>query len=146
MDPRCMKSFSNHLLLGGAIVAAGCSAALWLPAGVTLPLTAAVWCRVAWIENRIERLLAAEPDDDLFGQLRRKAQMTAALGWALVAGAVLSLIAPITVAIGTFALFLALRQADYLALGAARATTASLSRLDVAPHDGAPAAVHRRPD
>jgi hypothetical protein len=145
MDPRCIKSFSDHLLLGGTVVAVGCSAALWLPAAVTLPLTAVVWCRVAWIEDRIERVLSARADDVL-GHLRRKAQMTAAFGWALVAGVLLTLIAPITFAIGMFALCLALRQADYLALGAARATTASLYRAHVTPHDGTATAVHRRPD
>jgi hypothetical protein len=55
-------------------------------------------------------------------------------------------IAPITVAIGAAALLLALRQADYLALGAARATTAALSPVQVTPRDGAPAAIRRRPD
>jgi hypothetical protein len=72
--------------------------------------------------------------------------VTSAFGWALVAGVVLTVIAPITVAIGAAALLLALRQADYLALGAARATTAALSPVQVTPRDGAPAAIRRRPD
>jgi hypothetical protein len=140
-----MKTFSDHLLLGGAIVAAGSAAGLWFPAGVILPLTTLVWARVAWIENRIERVVSEGPDDRA-EHLKRKAQVTSAFGWALVAGVVLTVIAPITVAIGAAALLLALRQADYLALGAARATTAALSPVQVTPRDGAPAAVRRRPD
>jgi hypothetical protein len=140
-----MKTFSDHLLLGGAIVAAGSAAGLWLPAGVVLPLTALVWLRVAWIDNAIERALSAGAND-CEEHLKRKLHMASACGWALVAGVVLTVITPITVAIGILALFLALRQADYLALGAARATTAALSAFHVSSRDGAPAAVHRRPD
>jgi hypothetical protein len=140
-----MKTFSDHLLLGGTIVAAGSAAGLWFPASVVLPLTALVWLRVAWIENGIERALS-EGAYDREEHLRRKTQMTSAFGWALVAGVVLTAITPITVAIGAAALFLALRQADYLALDAARATTAALSLHGVASRDGAPAALRRGPD
>lgn len=149
MEPRSIKSFSDRLLLGGAIVAVGSAAGLWLPSSATLSLAAAAWCRVAWIEHRTERLLVAAvgTDRDQRGTTSCRAHAAAALAWALVAGVVLTVIAPLTLATGAVALFLALRQADYLALGAARASAGPLRRASGAERDGAPsAAVNRRPD
>jgi hypothetical protein len=139
MDPRIMKSFSDHLLLGGAIVAIGSAAGLWLPFGAAVLLLALLWSRVSWIE---QSMLSAGPDSP---RLRQRARGWIAFSWAVAAGAALQAIVPLTVAVGALALFLALRQADYLALGAAELQAAAAPR----PTTGekvAPAALPRRPD
>jgi hypothetical protein len=134
MDPRVMKSFSDHLLLGGSVVAAGSAAGLWLPLGAASLLLCAIWGRVLWMEER-------GPAQDR--QLRLRGWT--ALGWAVAAGAVLHAVTPITLAAGALALFLALRHADYMALAAAR-RGAVASPQRVQSGEAANGALPRRPD
>jgi hypothetical protein len=134
MDLRVVKSFSDHLLAGGSVVAAGSAAGLWLPLGLGSLLLCAIWGRVLWME---ERDAARDP------QLRLRGWT--ALGWAVAAGAVLHAVVPITLAAGALALFLALRQADYMALAAARRGAVSAPRR-VRSGDAANGPLPRRPD
>jgi uncharacterized membrane protein len=139
MDPRFMKPYSDHLFLGCTMVAAGSAVGLWLPPGTVLLVLAAVWSRIAWIENAADRA-AARP--------WQRRQFWAALGWAVAAGMALTVVAPITLTAGAVALVLALRQADDLALDAARsAVSPPRARPDATERDSArTAAVPRRPD
>jgi hypothetical protein len=149
MDPRTLKSFCEHLLLGGTIVAAGSAAGLWLPIGAALLVLGLALCRICWLEDNIHQdLLPADVLPPgyracherrrglvglLFGDtlegidcpkrlafiLRLQAHAWAAFAWALAAGTVLPAGAPLTFAAGFLALTLGLRHADYLAVGAA---------------------------
>jgi hypothetical protein len=149
MDPRTLKTFSEHLLIGGAVVGAGSAAGLWLPLGAALLLLALALCRVCWIEDNIHQdLLNAEtvpsgyracrrrrsgllglalgdPEEEitcprrLASELRLQAHAWSAFAWAIAAGAVLPAGVALTFGAGAMALFLALRHADYLALVAA---------------------------
>jgi hypothetical protein len=134
MDPRVMKSFSDRLLLGGSVVAAGSAAGLWLPLGVVSLLLCAIWSRVLWMEER-------DPARDRELGLRG----WTALGWAVAAGAVLHAVVPIAVAAGALALFLALRQADYMALAAAQRGAVAAPRR-VQTGEAANGALPRPPD
>jgi hypothetical protein len=148
MDPRTLRSFSDHLLLGGLVVATGSAAGLWLPPGAAILLLALLLCRVCWIEDNIHQdLLPSETlppgyracrerrrglVGTLFGDapdatdcpkrlasvLRLQSHAWAAFAWGLSAGVALHAGAPYALAAGGLALLLALRQADYLALGA----------------------------
>jgi hypothetical protein len=149
MDPRTLKAFSDHLIAGSCVVAAGCAAGLWLPLGAGLLLLALALCRVCWIEDNIHHdLLAAETvptgyracrqrragllgrafgDGEeevtcprrLASELRLQAHAWSAFAWAVAAGAVLPAGVALTFGAGALALVLALRHADYLAVGAA---------------------------
>lgn len=149
MDPRMTKTFCDVLMLGAAVTAAGSMAGLWLPPGAALLLLALAICRICWIEDNIHHdLLTAErippgyracrtrrsaflgtapadPEGDpncprrLAAEMRLQAHALAAFSWALVAGMVLKGGMPLTYAAGAGALFIALRHADYLALGTA---------------------------
>jgi hypothetical protein len=149
MDHTIPKAFSDHLLLGGLVVGAGTAAGLWMPLGGALLLLALALCRICWLEDNIHRdLLAADdipsgytdcrdrrrgllgfafgdPSEDitcpkrLASVLRLQAHVWSAFGWAIAAGIALPGGAPLTFGAGILALLLALRHADYIALGAA---------------------------
>ena len=149
MDPRTLKAFSDHLVIGGLVAGAGTAAGIWLPIGAALLLLALALCRVCWIEDNIHQdLLPAEimppgykacreRRSGLLGlafgdageaftcprrlasALRLQAHVWSAFIWAIAAGAMLPVGAPLTFAAGALALLLALRHADYLAVGAA---------------------------
>jgi hypothetical protein len=149
MDPRTLKSFCEHLLLGGGLVAAGSAAGLWLPLGAALLVLALALCRICWIEDNIHQdllpatvlppgyracrdrrrgivgLLFGDTADDtdspqrLAFILRHQAHAWAAFAWGIAAGAVLPAGAALTVAAGIVGLALGLRHADYMAVGAA---------------------------
>lgn len=149
MDTRTMKAFSDQLLLGGIIVAAGTAAGLWLPLGAALLLLSIAVCRICWIEDNIHQdLLNADhlpagyracldrrtallfgasreesPEDQdcplrMASALRLQAHALAAFSWGAAAGVALPVGAPLTFGAGALALALALRHADYLAVGA----------------------------
>jgi len=150
MDPRTLKTFSNHLLAGGLVVGAGSAAGIWLPLGAALLLLALLICRICWLEDNIHQdLLQAEDvpagyracrerrrglvglafgDEEhgndcplwLASALRLQSHAWSALGWGIAAGAMLPAGVPLTYAAGALALILALRHADYLAVGASR--------------------------
>lgn len=149
MDPRTSKAFCDHLLLGGLVVGAGAAAGLWLPLGAALLMLALALCRACWIEDNIHQdLLRAETLPPgyracrerrsgflgvVFGdgadavscprllasELRLQAHLWSAFAWAIAAGAALPSGAAPAVGAGALALLLALRHADYLAVGAA---------------------------
>jgi hypothetical protein len=149
MEPRTFKAFSDHLIAGSCVVAAGSAAGLWLPLGAGLLILALALCRVCWIEDNIHHdLLAAEtvptgyracrqrragllgrafgdPEEEitcprrLASELRLQAHAWSAFAWAVAAGAVLQAGVALTFGAGALALVLALRHADYLAVGAA---------------------------
>lgn len=153
MDPRTLKAFSDHLLAGGVVVAAGSAAGFWLPLGAALLLLALAICRICWIEDNIHHdLLPAETmptgysacrkrrsglvgralgdreeeitcPQRLASELRLQSHAWSAFSWAIAAGAVLPAGVALTFGAGTLALILALRHADYLAVGAAILTT-----------------------
>ncbi len=149
MDPRTLKSFCEHLILGGVLVAAGSAVGLWLPLGASLLILGLAICRVCWIEDNIHQdllpadsvppgyracrdrrrglvgALLGDTGDDvecprrLASALRIQAHAWAAFAWAVAGGTVLPAGAPLTFTAGAVALALALRQADYVAVGAA---------------------------
>jgi hypothetical protein len=149
MDPRTLKSFCEHLLVGGGIVAAGSAAGLWLPVGAALLVLGLALCRICWIEDNIHQdllpadvlppgyracrerrrglvgLLFGDPPDEidcpqrLAFHLRLHAHAWGAFAWALAAGTVLPAGAPLTFAAGILGLALGLRHADYMAVSAA---------------------------
>jgi hypothetical protein len=149
MDPRTLKAFSDHLIAGGVVTAAGSAAGLWLPLGAALLLLALVLCRICWIEDNIHQdLISADTlptgyracrqqragllglafgdraeevtcPRRLASELRLQAHAWSAFAWALAAGAVLPAGVALTFGAGVLALVLALRHADYLAVGAA---------------------------
>jgi hypothetical protein len=149
MDPRTKKTFCDVLLLGAMFVAAGSMAGLWLPPGAALLLLAVVLCRICWIEDNIHHdLLPAkrmppgyrgsradrggvsgaaaltvrgDPDcpQRLAAELRLQAHAWAAFAWGAAGGVVMQAAVPLTLVAGAATIFLALRQADYLALGSA---------------------------
>lgn len=146
MDPRTKKTFCDMLLLGVAIAGAGSMAGLWLPPGAALLLLAVVLCRICWIEDNIHHDLlpakrmppgyrasraqrggvtgGAAPDDPdcprrLAAEMRLQAHAWGAFAWGAAGGVVLQAAVPLALAAGATALLLALRQADYLALGSA---------------------------
>lgn len=167
MDPLSLKSFSDHLLSGALAAAAGSAAGIWLPLGAGLMLLGLALCRICWIEDNIHQdLLPAErlppgyrhrhgtPPGEacpqrLASQLRVQAHAWAAFSWALAAGVLLPLGAPLTIAAGLVALALALRHADYFGItGAQVATGRPLSRRLIAAHGPLThfVVIPRRPD
>jgi hypothetical protein len=134
MDPRTLKSFCEHLILGGAIVAAGSAAGLWLPTGASLLILGLAICRVCWIEDNIHQdllpadsvppgyqscrdrrrglvgALLGDTGDDagcprrLASALRIQAHAWAAFAWAVAGGTVLPAGAPLTFTAGAVAL------------------------------------------
>jgi hypothetical protein len=119
MNLRRDKIFSDNLLLGGLIVAAGTASSLWLPLSLAVLLYGVALCRICWIEDNIHHdLLTTDrvPDgyrlcrtrrQSLFGrafadslndtdcarllasQLRIQSHAWGAFTWGLVAGGIL---------------------------------------------------------
>jgi hypothetical protein len=153
MDPRTLKAFSDHLVAGGFVVAAGSAAGFWLPLGPALLLLALAICRVCWIEDNIHHdllgtktvppgyracqrrragLLGRAFGDGaeeatcprrLAADLRLQAHAWSAFAWAIAAGAALPAGVALTFGASLLALVLALRHADYLAVMAAHLAT-----------------------
>ena len=149
METRTFKAFSDHLLTGGLVVGAGTVAGIWLPLGAALLVLALALCRVCWIEDNIHQDLLPARDmpagyracrerrSGLLGlafgdttetvscprrlasALRLQAHVWSAFAWAIAAGALLAVAGSMTLVMGGLALLLALRHADYLAVGAA---------------------------
>lgn len=147
MHERSAKVFSDHLLLGGLVTAAGSAAGLWFPTSFAILLGGLALCRICWIEDNIhhdllhaeqiptgyrtcrtrrQNVLGRQFSDDLTNtecprllasQLRVQGHAWAAFGWALLAGAVLVHAAAISVVVSMLCLLMALRNADYFAWG-----------------------------
>jgi hypothetical protein len=151
--PGPSRRFPTNLLLGCFVVAAGSAVGLWLPLSAALLVLALALCRVCWIEDNIHQdLLRAETVPAGYRECRRRrrgligaafgdlaeevtcprrlalelrlqSHAWAAFAWAIAAGAVLPAGVALTFGAGALALLLALRHADYLALGAALLTS-----------------------
>jgi hypothetical protein len=135
MEPQTMKSFSDTLCLGAALVGIGSAMGLWLPLAPALGVLAGAVCRVSWIgdSRRDDLATAGEGAQDDTAIRHMRAQGWSAFAWALAAGIALGGGAPITWGAGAVALAFALRQADGRAVAAARrASGAALPRRLVA--------------